>query len=714
MKQETKKCAGQRSAVRVFVIAALFWAVTTPFRRLFALNGMTEVRPAGAFPPVFGLLYGFPGALGCAIGNLAADIGSGYPAGVCVWGFVAQFLYGYAPHLAWRRWNRSDSPIRLSNVRFVLQYIAITVADSLLMALCLGLILQRLGLGAIFSTSTLLLGFNNITFCLVLGIPIIIAVNVYRRNYPLTLNIQFVLMFLLLSVLSALILGVVSYHEIMAFDSDLVHRWNRIYVQVTANFFFLWSVSMIFLWYLERRIARPMSKLSHIAREYADRETVGGEPDGRLENDRWLSECENLGELPGEIGSLALAFRKMMQDVMRYITELTAATKERERIDTELDVAAHIQNGILPDSNTVCSDSGQFCVCAKMYPARHVAGDFYDFFLVDADHIAFLVADVSGKGVPASLFMMVAKTLIHNEVCNGKSPAQAFTEVNEELCRNNPNDMFVTAWLGILTLSTGRLQYVNAGHNAPLLQHNGGDYALAMERTGFVLAGLENMVYTQQDITLMPGDTIFLYTDGVTEANNPKHDLYGEERLLALCNGSRDRTAEEILDAVWADIKEFQDTAEQFDDVTMLALRYSGSMYATCSMEPHIRNMPELMQYAESFMEKHKVSEPARDTIEIAVDELFSNICYYSSARHVTLGMRVVTNSDTSSVQIYFEDDGIPYNPLEREDPDVHKPLRERREGGLGIYIIKTMADSITYQYDNNKNYLWLCIKNNK
>lgn len=714
MTQGTKKRAGQKSIVRVFVIAALFWAVTMPFRRLFALNGMTEVRPAGAFPPVFGLLYGLPGALGCAVGNLAADIQSGYPASICAWGFLAQFLYGYAPHVVWRQWNRSERSIRLSNVRFVLRYIAITVADSLLIALCLGMILQRLGLGVLLSTGTLLLAFNNITFCLVLGIPIIIAINVYRRNYPLTLNIQFVLMFLLLSVLSALILGVVSYNEIMAFDLDLVHRWNRIYVQVTLNFFLLWTVSTIFLWYLERRIARPMSKLSHIAREYADDETIDEHPGQRIQNDRWLSECETLGELPGEIGSLALAFRKMMRDVMRYITELTAATKERERIDTELDVAAHIQNGILPDSHTVFSDVNQFCVCAKMYPAKHVAGDFYDFFLVDDDHIAFLVADVSGKGVPASLFMMVAKTLIHNEVCNGKSPAQAFTEVNEELCQNNPNDMFVTAWLGILTLSTGQLEYANAGHNAPLFSHNGADYVFAMERTGFVLAGLENMVYTQQEITLTPNDTIFLYTDGVTEANNPEHNLYGEDRLRSLCNCNRDGTVEEILDAVWSDIEEYRDTTEQFDDVTMLAIRYHGSGYTTCSVEPDICNMPELTQHARFFMEKHGISRPTIDTIEIAIDELFSNVCYYSGARHATLGVRILSNTDMASIQMYLEDDGIPYNPLEQQNPDVHKPLRERGEGGLGIYIIKTMADSITYRYDNNKNYLWLSIKNNE
>lgn len=702
----------RKSFYQMLGTALVFFAVTMPFRQLFRLNGLTEVRPAGAFPPAFGLLYGFPGALGCAIGNLSADLYCGYPAEVCAWGFVAQFLYGYLPHVVWRRWNRQERFIRLSNVRFVLQYLAITVADSLLMAFNLGIIMQCFGLGAIFSTGTLLLGFNNITFCLVVGIPIIIVINVYRRKCPLTLNIQFVLMFLLLSILSSLVLGVVSYNEITSFDLDLVQRWNRIYLQVTMNFFLLWSVSMIFLWYVELHIAQPMSELAHIAREYADQDAVEESPGQHMQNEQWLSQCEQLGQLHGELGYLALAFRKMMKDVVSYITELTSATKERERIHTELDVAAHIQNGILPDSHTVLSDIHQFCVCAKMFPAKHVAGDFYDFFLVDNDHVAFLVADVSGKGVPASLFMMVAKTLIHSQVCNGKSPGEAFTEVNQELCHNNPNDMFVTAWLGILTLSTGKLEYVNAGHNAPLFQRNEADYVFAMERTGFVLAGLEDMMYQQQEFHLMPGDTIFLYTDGVTEANNIEHQLYGENRLLALCNSHRSETVEDILDAVWADVRQYQGTAEQFDDVTMLALRYHGSNYAIHSTEPDIRNMPELMQFARAVMTEHRISRPTSDTIEIAIDELFSNICYYSGASHATLGIRVVSEADESSVQMYLEDNGAPYNPLKQETPDIHKPLWDRTEGGLGIYIIKTMVDSIRYEYNKNRNYIWISVKN--
>ena len=706
-----KKSITKRYIRQIVILAILFLAVTMPFRQLFRLNGLTEVRPAGAFPPVFGLLYGLPGALGCAVGNLIADILSGYPIGICTWGFAAQFLYGLLPHLMWKWKHKEETSIRLSNVRFVLQYIAIIVIDSTVMAFSLGGIMQCLGLGTLFSTGTLLLGFNNISFSLIVGIPIIIGVNIFRRNGSLTLNIQFVLLFLLLSVLSALLLGIVSYTEVMASDVDLMRRWNRIYIQVTLDFFLLWTISMVFLWYLELYIAKPIADLTHIARKYANEDFIEEHLHPHIQNKQWAAKCEELGQLHGELGFLAMGFHKMMGDVEQYITELTAATKEKQRIHTELDVAAHIQNGMLPDPRNAFPQGEPFRISAKMCPAKYVAGDFYDYFLVDEDHAAFLIADVSGKGVPASLVMMVAKTLIHNQVCNGKQPGQVFTEVNQELCRNNPNSMFVTAWLGILTLSTGNLEYVNAGHNPPLLQKHGQDYRFAMERTGFVLAGKEDAVYEQQSCHLSFGDTIFLYTDGVTEANNPKHQLYGEDRLLNILNRYKTADVEKLLEAVWTDVSEHQGCAEQFDDITMLAIRYASAGYTVYFYEPDMKYMPELLQNARAVMTEHNIPPYTSDSVILAIDELFSNICYYSGARKVSLGIQTPTEH-SNCVKIFIEDDGIPFNPLEQKAPDVHKPLYKRKQGGLGIFIVTCIADAVKYEYKNNKNQLWVTINN--
>ena len=209
-------------------------------------------------------------------------------------------------------------------------------------------------------------------------------------------------------------------------------------------------------------------------------------------------------------------------------------------------------------------------------PAKEVGGDFYDFFLVDDDHLAVVVADVSGKGIPAALFMVIAKTLIKDHAQRGTSPDVVFTEVNRLLCEANDEGMFVTAWLGVLELSTGHLSYVNAGHNPPLLRRAGGGYDYLRTRSGFVLAGVEETRYRSCSLELAPGDALFLYTDGVTEATDAEKQLYGEERLAAALNSHKDYAPKELLSAVRDDVEAFVGQAPQFDDITVLSLCYYG------------------------------------------------------------------------------------------------------------------------------------------
>lgn len=231
---------------------------------------------------------------------------------------------------------------------------------------------------------------------------------------------------------------------------------------------------------------------------------------------------------------------------------------------------------MLPDSGVALRESREFALYASMTPAKEVGGDFYDFFLTDEDHLAVLIADVSGKGVPASLFMVVAKTLLKSRLEGSDTLAEAVAQVNGQLCGGNQNGMFVTAWIGVLTLSTGVLTYVNAGHNPPMLGNREKGYEYLKGRGGFVLAGMEDMIYEQREIQLCSGDILFLYTDGVTEANDRDGSLYGEYRLQALLNSSLETKPEKLAKAVWNDIQFFQGQAEQFDDITMLVLRYLG------------------------------------------------------------------------------------------------------------------------------------------
>lgn len=274
-----------------------------------------------------------------------------------------------------------------------------------------------------------------------------------------------------------------------------------------------------------------------------------------------------------EIAELAAAFNKMTIDLKTYIANTSKITAEKERIGAELDVARKIQGSMLPCIFPPYPDREEFEVYATMLPAKEVGGDFYDFFLIDDDHLAVVIADVSGKGVPAALFMVIAKTLIKNNAQQGKTPREIFEKVNNQLCENNEASMFITAFMGILEISTGEFIYVNAGHNAPLIKKATGDFQWLPTKPGFVLAGMKDMVYRQEKITLGQGDVIYMYTDGVTEAVNRNNELFGNQKLLSDINQYKETTLAELLSSIKKEIDTFADGAEQADDITMLALK---------------------------------------------------------------------------------------------------------------------------------------------
>ena len=258
----------------------------------------------------------------------------------------------------------------------------------------------------------------------------------------------------------------------------------------------------------------------------------------------------------------------------RQMLELQdSITKKSSRIETELDLATQIQADMLPCTLPAFPDHEHLKLKAVNYPAKEVGGDFYDYFRVDEDHVAVVMADVSGKGVGAALFMMISKTVIKNQLQMGLSPAKAMTNANEQLCENNTAGLFVTVWAGVYEVSTGRLTYVNAGHNPPVVIKKDSASAYHKGKTGLVLAGMDGIVYKEAELQLQSGDELFLYTDGVTEATNKNDELFGEDRLLACLETHRDRETEEQLSAVMDAISSFTAGAEQFDDITMLCLR---------------------------------------------------------------------------------------------------------------------------------------------
>lgn len=275
-----------------------------------------------------------------------------------------------------------------------------------------------------------------------------------------------------------------------------------------------------------------------------------------------------------ELEILGDTINHMTVSLKEYMTNLEAITADRERIAAELGVAATIQTSMLPCIFPAFPEREEFNIFADMHPAKKVGGDFYDFFLTDPDHLWVVIADVSGKGVPAALFMVIAKTLIKNQAGSCGDPGEVLGVVNNQLCENNDAAMFVTCFVGVLDIPTGKFTFANAGHNAPLLYRAGGAYDWLKVKPGFVLAGLDNMQFISEELTMHRGDRLYLYTDGVTEALNPAEELYGEDRLLETMNREdvKKQPIEKVVEAVQEDIHVYADGAEQADDITMLLL----------------------------------------------------------------------------------------------------------------------------------------------
>lgn len=271
-----------------------------------------------------------------------------------------------------------------------------------------------------------------------------------------------------------------------------------------------------------------------------------------------------------EFASLSDDINSTVVTLKRYIAEAAA------RIDKELEFAKAIQHSALPSVFPPFPNRTEFEIFALMDTAKEVGGDFYDFYFVGEDKLAFLIADVSGKGIPAAMFMMTSKTLLKSFAETGCEVNEVFTNANAKLCENNSAKMFVTAWMGVLDLKTGLVEFVNAGHNPPLVRHKDGSFEYLKSRAGFVLAGMKSMKYRKNELRLGEGDEIFLYTDGVTEATNSNTELYGEERLLNFVNTLHDLPAEAVCNAVKADVDAFVGEAPQFDDITMVYLKFNG------------------------------------------------------------------------------------------------------------------------------------------
>lgn len=401
-----------------------------------------------------------------------------------------------------------------------------------------------------------------------------------------------------------------------------------------------------------------------------------------------------------------IEFASLSDDINATVDTLKGYITEAEnRIDRELEFARQIQKSSLPSVFPPYPEHKEFDIYASMDAAKEVGGDFYDFFLTDKNHLAILVADVSGKGIPAALFMMRAKTLIKNLCESGKSVDEVLTLANKALCENNDAEMFVTAWLGVINLDTLVLEYANAGHNPPLIKI-GDKFEYLRTKPNFILAGLSMSKYKKHEIELKVGSQIFLYTDGVTEAADSTNKLYGEARLIETIN-KEDLSPESLCNMIKTDIKDFVKDAEQSDDITMLSVRINRvDETEKIELTPNVESIVKANDFFTQTLEKWETNMKTTNKVMLALDEIYSNIVYYSKA---TLANLILIKKE-EGIEIIFEDNGLPYDPTLNKDPDVTLGAEERKIGGLGIYMVKKIADTVEYKYDN-KNILKVFIK---
>ena len=452
--------------------------------------------------------------------------------------------------------------------------------------------------------------------------------------------------------------------------------------------------TFITITYLKRQFVKPIRKVSDEATRFAKESSKGDK----------LNDISRIHE----ISNLAKSVDKMEDDMLTYMNNLTLVTKEKERMGAELSIASTIQENSIPHKFPAFPDRCDFDIYASITPAKEVGGDFYNFFLVDSDHLAVVIADVSGKGIPAALFMMATNILISDRTKMGGTPGEILTFVNQGICEHNEADMFVTVWLGIIELSTGKIIASNAGHDDPAIYHKGEGFEIVKRKHGLVIGAMEGIKYCDYELKLNPGDKLFLYTDGVTEATNASKELYGMEKMIEALNECKDSSTNEIINHIHNRVDEFVGEAPQFDDLTMLCFELKeNKQMKTLNINAKTENLHKVLDFVDEFLDEKKASMKTKIQIDLSIEEVFTNISNYAYDDGDG-DCEVSLSYDDGVVEIIFKDSGIFFNPLAKADPDNTLSADERQIGGLGIFLVKKNMDEVIYNYEDNKNILTL------
>ncbi|WP_407382482.1 SpoIIE family protein phosphatase [Ruminococcus sp.] len=451
--------------------------------------------------------------------------------------------------------------------------------------------------------------------------------------------------------------------------------------------------------YMRSQFVVPIRKVIDEAKRFAS-ENSAGEKLG-----------DNISHI-ADISVLAASIDTMETEMLRYIENLNAETAEKERIGAELSLAASIQAGSIPHVFPAFPDRSDFDIYASMTPAKEIGGDFYNFYMMDDDHLALTIADVSGKGIPAALFMMVTNILINDRAHFGGSPAEILTFVNHRILEYNPAEMFVTVWLGVIEMSTGRLIAANAGHEHPALKRADGKFELLKENHGLVLGALESARYRDVEIYLKPGDKLFIYTDGIPEATNGEKNMFGLENMLDALNQHKDESPQEIIEGVKERVNAFIGDEQPFDDLTALCFELKESGVRRLTVDASVDKLGEVMDFIEERLNECGFSPKDILKTTLSAEEIFVNIAHYAYSGGEGTADVIFERRD-GEIALTFQDRGTPFDPLKKPDPDISLDAEDRPIGGLGIFLCKKNMDSVTYAYRDGCNVLCMTKKMN-
>ena len=391
----------------------------------------------------------------------------------------------------------------------------------------------------------------------------------------------------------------------------------------------------------------------------------------------------------------------------KLLKQEISVNSEQEKTRTELDVAKEIQMATLPTEFVTSEDIE---IQAELKAAKHVGGDFYDYFLLDNEHAALVIADVSGKGIPAAMFMMKTITCFRNCVSIDKTPEEVLKEVNRIINKGNDSNMFVTCFYAVINTKTGEMNFANAGHNPPIVGQKQ-DYHYLKCKPGFVLGPLKDVFVTNEKYQLKNGDTLTLYTDGITEARNSKGLFYGEDRLIALFNAKKYSCLLELHHTLKDDIERFVDGEDQADDMTYITMKYHGDkyLYKEQIFKGEKENLPKMIALISEFAQEMKIEEGFTNNLCVVADEMLSNIIKYGYAEFTDdIFIRLLYNVDQNEFVMTIIDRAEKFDPFSVDNKPLEGNISKRKEGGLGILIVKKLMSEYAYDYINHKNIVTL------